>query len=185
MKNKKKRAKKETVKEKIKKILQSYKTIIYISFFINIVLLAFSYYILSSNHIYTFSGSDEYLSVKDGMIILNTDINILNGNNIQYVNSTDYDIKSYKIGYYVMDKEKLVSIVESSLELDTEVKLSDIIDNFTSFTVTEKNKNANYFTKYKKDLIEDGIYLVLEAKTKDGKTIFSKVKLNVSKISRF
>ena len=66
----------------------------------------------------------------------------------------------------------------------TEVKLSEIINNFTSFNLTEKNSTPNYFTSYKKDLIDDGIYLIMEAKTKDGKEILSKVNLNVSKISK-
>ena len=54
-----------------------------------------------------------------------------------------------------------------------------------AFNLTEKNSNPNYFTHYKKNLIQDGIYLVMEAKTKEETTVFSKVNLNVSKISKF
>lgn len=181
----KKRKRSKNIKDKLLNILKSYKTIIYVSFIINIILLIFTYYIMSSNKIYTFSGSDEYLRVKDGIIAMNTDINLINGNNIEYIYGKDFDIKSYKIGYYVMDDTKLVEIISSTIELDTNVKLSELINNFTSFNIAEKNNNPNHFTSYKKELIKDGLYLVLEAKTEDGQNVFSKVKLNVSKISKF
>jgi len=181
----KKRKRSNNVKDKFLKILKSYKTIIYFSFIINIILLIFAYHIMSSNKIYTFSGSDEYIRIKDGIIALNTDINLINGNNIEYINGVDYNIKSYKIGYYVMDDTKLVEIISNNIELETVIKLSELINNFTSFNIVEKNNNPNYFTSYKKELIKDGLYLVLEAKTEDSQNIFSKVKLNVSKISKF
>lgn len=177
--------KNKKLKNKLIDILKSYKTIIYISFIINIILLVFTYYIISSNKIYSFSGSDDYLRVKDGIILFNTDINLFNGNNIEYVYGEDYDVLSYKIGYYVMDDTKLVEIISTSMEMDTEIKLSEIINNFTAFNLTEKNSESNYFTSYKKDLINDGIYLVMEAKTKEGKEILSKVNLNMSKISKY
>lgn len=180
-----KKKKKTNLKEKLISILKSYKTIIYISFIINIILLIFAYYTVSSNKIYTFSGSDEYIRVSDGIITFNTDINLINGNNIEYINGVDYDIKSYKIGYYVMDDTKLVEIISNTLELEETVKLSELINNFTSFNIAEKNSKPNYFTSYKKELIKDGLYLVLEAKTDNQETVFSKVKLNVSKISKF
>jgi len=181
----KKNKKNRSIKEKLINILNSYKTIIYVSFAINIVLLLFCYYTISSNKVYTFSGSDEYLKVEDGMIVLNTDINILNGDNIKYINATDYDIISYKFGYYVMENDKLIEIVSSDMELETSVKISEIVNNFTSFNIIEKNKDVNHFTKYKKELLDNGLYLVLEAKTVDNESILSKVNLNISKVSKF
>ena len=183
MKDKKK---KKNLKNNIKNALKSYKTIIYISFLINIILLIFTYYTITSNKIYTFSGSDDYIEVKDGLIALNTDINLINGNNIKYINSKDYNIKSYKIGYYVMDNTKLVEIISNSIELEEEdIKLSELINNFTSFNILEKNNIKKYFTPYKKSLIDKGLYLVLEAKTDTNETILSKVKLNMTKISKY
>lgn len=180
-----KKKKKNSLKENIKEILNSYKTIIYISFLINIVLLVVCYSYMTSNKIYSFSGSDEYLKVRDGIIVLNKDVNILNGNNITYVKDKDYSITSFKIGYYVMDNNKLIEIISESLELETDVKLSEIVNNFTSFNITEKDSEAMYFTKDKKELINDGLYIVLDAKTEDGESIYSKLKLNVSKVSKF
>ncbi len=177
--------KRKNLKNKISTLLKSYKIIIYISFIINIILILFAWYVMSSNKLYTFNGSDEYIEVKDGIIALNTDINLINNNNVKYINSNDYDIKSYKIGYYVMEDNKLIEIISNSLDLDTEVKLSEIIDKFASFNVTEKNRNNNYFNSKKKKLLSDGLYLVIEAKKSDGEQIMSKVKLNVTKISKY
>lgn len=183
MKNKKKGKKKK--KFDLKKILSSYKTIIYISFLINIILIVFTYYTVSNNKIYSFSGSDEYIEVNDGLIVLNTDINLLNGNNISYKYNEDYDIVSFKIGYYVMDDEKLVEIMSNNIKLESDIKLSVLFNNISSFNVFEKNSSKNYFTPYKKKLLDDGLYLVFEAKTKDGNSIMRKVKMNLSKISKF
>lgn len=183
MKNKKKGKKKK--KFDLKKILSSYKTIIYISFLINIILIVFAYYTISNNKIYSFSGSDEYIEVKDGLIALNTDINLLNGNNISYKYNEDYDIVSFKIGYYVMDNEKLVEIISNNIKLESDIKLSVLFNNISSFNVFEKNCSKNYFTPYKKKLLDDGLYLIFEAKTKDGNSIMRKVKMNLSKISKF
>ena len=177
--------KSKSVKSKLLSLLKSYKIIIYISFLINIVLLMFTYYVVSSNKLYAFSGKDDLVEVKDGLVVLNTDMNLINNNNVKYVGATDYDIKSYKIGYYVMDGSKLIEIISNSLDLDADIKLSEIINNFASFNVMEKNKVDNYFTSHKKRLINDGLYLVIEAKTNDGETILSKVKLNITKISKY
>jgi len=180
-----KKKKKSNFKEKLVLILNSYKTIIYISIIINIILLIFTYYNISSQKIYTFSGSDEYIRVNDGIISFSTDINLLNGNNIEYINGVDYDVKEYEIGYYVMDDTKLIELINNNLKLEESVKLSELINNFTTFNIIEKNSKPNYFTSYKKKLIKDGLYLVLKAKTNNDEEVFCKVKLNVSKISKF
>ena len=182
MANKKKNIK---LKERLLRIIKSYKTIIYISLLINIILLVFTYHTITSNKIYTFNGSDSYIRVSDGIISFNTDINLFNGNNIEYISGVDYDIKSYKIGYYVMDNTKLVELISNNINLETEIKLSELINNFSTFNIVEKNTTPNYFTSYKKNLINNGLYLVLEAKTSTGENIFSKVNLNVSKISKY
>ncbi|MBQ3020989.1 MAG: hypothetical protein IJD92_02040 [Bacilli bacterium] len=173
------------IKERIFKIINSYKTIIFISLIINIILLILLNNTITNNKIYTFSGENEYIKVNDGLIVLNSDINLLNGNNIKYVNKEDYNIKSYKLGYYVMDNNKLVELISTNFEFENEMLLSETINNFTSFNIFEKNSTSTYFTKYKKNLIDDGIYLVLEAKTTDGNTVFCKVNLTISKISKY
>lgn len=181
-----KKKKKNNFKENIIRILNSYKTIILISILINIVLLLFSYYTISNNSVYTFSGEDEYLSVKDGIVIVNSDINLLNGNNVKYIYNEDYKIIEYKIGYYLMDGDKLIELVSTDLKLESKIKISEIVNNFTSFNLLEKSKNEVIFTKANKKLLDkNGLYLILDAKTEDDINIYSKLKLNVSKVSNF
>ena len=179
------KTKKKNGKSKLKDIMKSYKTIIYISFLINIVLIALCYYTISNNRIYTFSGESEYIKINDGLIVLNTDINLINGSSIKYVNNNDYKITSYKIGYYSMDDNKLVEIVSTSEELDTPIELSEIINNFLMFNVVEKNTNSMYFTTYKKKLINKELYFVIEATKDNNEIILDKVKLNLTKISKY
>ena len=84
-----------------------------------------------------------------------------------------------------MEDTKLVEIISSNIELDTLIKLSDLVNNFTSFNIVEKSSSSNAFTNYKKSLLKDGLYLILEAKTSEGEEVFSKIKLNLSKISKY
>ena len=173
------------IKERIKKFFKSYKSIIYISLFINIVLLIVLYFVISNNRIYSFSGKNDFIAINDGLIVLNNDINILNGSSIMYTNNNDYDIKEYKIGYYVMNEKELVKIVTVEQKLDTPIKLSDIINNFTPLNVVEKNTSDIYFTHTKKRMLNDGLYFIIEAKTDTNEDIFEKLKLNITKISKY
>ena len=84
-----------------------------------------------------------------------------------------------------MDGTKLIEIVSNSLELDTEMKLSDIINNLATYNVSEKNSVNSIFTSKVKKLLNDNLYLVIEAKTSSGESILSKVKLNVTKITKY
>ncbi len=171
------------MKNTINKIFKSYKTIIYISFIINIILIFYAYGIKTSTNMYVFSGSDTYLSVSDGVVAFTKDMSYINGNNIAYINKEDYDIKKYKIGYYVKKESNLTEIISTNIDLENDIKLSSLIENLNIFSLYEPKKETNVFTKETKDLIEDGLYLILEATTKDDETIQSEIKLNVSRIT--
>lgn len=171
--------------KKIKNIFSSYKTIIIISFLINIILIAFAYYLLFSNKIYVFNGKGDYVEENNGLIVINNDINLINGSNLKYINSSDYDITSYKIGYYTMKDKKLSEIVSTSQELESPIKFSEIIENFTSLNVTEKNSTNIHFTHTIKQQLNDGLYLVIEAKTSDNEELVDNITLNITKISKY
>ena len=172
-------------KKELKNVFNSYKTIIILSLLLNIILLGITYLAISNNKTYSFSGKDDYIEINDGLISLSTDINILNGSNIKYIKSEDVDVKDFKIGYYVMNNNKLVEIVTTSYNGETEMKLSELVNNFTNINVVEKNNNKVHFTSKNKSLIGDGLYIVIEAKTTNGDTIFDKLKLNITKISKY
>ena len=65
------------------------------------------------------------------------------------------------------------------------MKLSDIINNLATYNVSEKNSVNSIFTSKVKKLLNDNLYLVIEAKTSSGESILSKVKLNVTKITKY
>ena len=171
--------------KKLKKFFNSYKPLIFASIIINIILLLVLYFNNRNNTIYTFSGSGDYVEVNDGLIVLNNDINIINGNNLKYIKDEDYEVSTFKIGYYVMDEKKLVELISNTVEIDESISFNDIIDRFTTLNLVEKDKDNNYFTQYKKKLIKDGLYLVIEAKTVDNEIILDRVAMNVSKISKY
>ena len=173
------------MKKFIKNIFKSKNSIIIISFLINIVLLIFLNNSFRSNKIYSFNGSGDYIKVIDGLVTLNNDVNIINGNNIIYTSNIDYDIKYYKIGYYVMNENKLTEIISNKVELNETIKLSDAVNKFTNLNIVEKDMDDTYFTNNKKRLIDKGLYLILEAKTEDGNEIFDKIQVNMSKISKY
>ena len=183
-----KKNKKKNLKDKLMNVLKSYKTIIYISFFINIILLIFSYNLMISNHEYTFSGSNEYIKIKDGLILLNNDLNIFYGNNIEYINEKDYEIESLNLGYYVINNNNnnYKKIVNKSYSFEDEsMFLSEIISDFVDFNIMEKNSTKNMFTQENVKLLKDGLYFILEAKTIDNEDIKFMMDLNISKISKF
>lgn len=177
---------KKKIKEKIISILKSYKTIIFLSFIINIVLLIFSYNLLTSNHEYTFGGRDEYISIKDGLIVLNNDLNLIYGNNIKYINEEDYEITTLTMGYYVLDsKKELKKVINKTYSFEEGINLSEIINKFTNFNLVEKNKESYIFTDENVKQLDNGLYFILKAKTVDNNDLECKINLNIKKISKF
>ena len=141
---------------------------------------------MTNNHKYIFDVNDENIRIKDGLIILNNDINIFYGNNIMYINEEDHDIEELTIGYYVENGNKeLKKIVSNTYHYDETIKLSDAIDLFTNFNIIENNDEKSIFTPDNVKYINNGLYLVIKAKTTGQKNIEYKIKLNVTKISKF
>ena len=83
-----------------------------------------------------------------------------------------------------MDDNKLIEIISNNIEINEPINMSEIVNKFTSLNLVEKNKDNTYFTQNKKDLLNKGLYLVIEAKTADEEVIFDKIELNMSRISK-
>ena len=181
-----KKKQKETIKDKILNLLNSYKTIIVFSFLINIILIIFSYNIITNNHEYIFDCRDDYVSIKDVLIVLNNDVNLLYGNNIKYINEKDYEMKSLTMGYYIMNDNKMLDeLIKEEYSFDESIMLSEIINNCINFKIIEKNDEKGIFTSESVNDIYNNFFFVLEGKDIDGSEIKTKLKLNVTKISKF
>ena len=178
----KKVAKKKKNNKKIKEFFQTLKPILIFSFLINLVLIGYVYYLKSNSNIYVFSGSNEYLSVDSGTLSLNYDINYLMGNNIKYIHDDDFMVKEIKVGYYLMENDKLEEITFYYEKLEESVSMKRLIENITGLNVSESANEKVIFKNTKVNDLETKLYLVLEAKLDNGETLASKLQLDVSKL---
>ena len=172
--------KKTKMKKKIKEFFNTLKPILIFSFIINVVLLGYVYYLKNITHVYLFSGRDEYLQIDSGSLSTSYDINYLIGNNIDFIGK-NFKVKEIKIGYYIMNGEKLNEIITYYEVFEESTNIKDVIDNLTVFNVTETEKENNIFKNVKKDL-EFNLYLVMEVKKENGDPLLTKLQLDVSKL---
>lgn len=178
----KKKKQKKPMKKRIKDFMNTLKPILILSIIINLVLLGYTYYLKTHHHTYLFMGNDEYISVNNGVININYDVNLLEGNNIRYINEKDYKIDEIKIGYYVKENNKLKELTSYSEKFKESVSLKDTINNLKKFNISEVAKTSKMFKGIKDINLETNLYLTMETKTKDGDTLKSNILLDVSKI---
>ena len=176
--------KKQKKKNKLLNILNSFHTILIVLIIIIIILLIYINYLMKSNKVYIFNGHDEYISVNNGVISLNYDINLLEGSDIIYMKEKDVIVTKYTIGYYVKDGDNLISLVVIEDEDKDGYSLKSILEGINTFNLNELNKNNKYFNNKTKKLINNGLYFVIEASTIDGEVIANATSLNVTKISK-
>lgn len=168
-------------KKKKNNFFHTLKPILIFSFIINIILLGYIYYIKSTHHIYFFSGKNEYVSIDSGNLSMNYDINYLMGNNIEYVGEEDIKIKEIKVGYYIMEDDKLNEIIKHYEKFDETASLNDTLKNIDDLNVSESASNDKIFNINSKDL-ESKMYFVMELKLENNEKIVSKLQLDVSKV---
>jgi len=177
---------KKKTKKKLAKVNDFFKTlkpILIFSFIINVILLGYIYYLKVNNHIYFFSGTNEYVSIDSGTLSMNYDLNYLMGNNIQYIAEKDLKTKEIKLGYYVMEDDgKLKNIITHYEKFDEVISLKETLENITSLNVSESAKEKQIFNKINSKNLETKLYFMMEIKLKDGETLVSKLQLDVSKI---
>ena len=168
-------------KNKFKEFMHTLKPILIFSFIINLILIGYIYYLKNVHHTYLFTGSDDYLSLKSGVASISYDVNLFEGNGLEYIYEKDYEVIDLKIGYYVMNNDKLEEIVTYHEEYEEAVSLKNSINDLNTFNAWD---NANkIFNNVIKDNIETNLYVILEAKTKDKEDIVDKLKLEVSKLN--
>lgn len=186
----KKNQKKNKLKEKISKFFKSYNPILIGLIVVCIALIVININLTKSNDVYLFNGSNDYVDIKNGVVSLNYDINLLEGSDIEYVNKKDFKIVDYAIGYYVIRDNKYESVLAISSETSDEdvtavYSLKKILEGISAFNISEPATNKFYFTKENKEaLAKDGLYFIIEATTKNGDSIKEVIKLNVTKLTK-
>ena len=164
-------------------ILYNPNTIIVILVIIIALIMMLNIYIIKSHKIYTFGGFGESLSISNGTIDINHDINHFVGGNIIYTGKNE-TLTKYKVGYYICNKDKYKKIIEvGNSELgDEEVNIKNLVE-YQSFSFTESHRVAKNLSKNNiKDI--NKLCFKIEGLTKKNKKIEIKIPMSLTKISK-
>ncbi len=170
--------------KKVKRFLKSYKPILIILIIFVAILITYCAYLLKSVKVYTFNGKSEYVEIYNGVISLNYNINLLEGSDVTYKKDKDVTVVDYKIGYYVKDGDNLLSLAVVEDADQEGFSLKAVLQGKGTFNITELNSNHKFFNKDKIELLNNGLYFVIEAKDKKGNDIMDVTKLDVTKITK-
>ena len=171
------------MKDKINKIFNSYKIIIIALILFIIFLLIYNKNITSTYKTYIFSGSSDYVDINSGVISLNYNMNLFQGSNIEY-KEKDKIIVNYDIGYYVLNGEEYLPLATKAGEDEEGLSLKAIITGIDNFRVVEPANGNYYFTKEKKEGLENNLYFIIKATDNKNNEIKDAIKLKVTKISK-
>lgn len=174
---------KKLSKKKEGTFFNSYNVIIISLIILVLVLIFFCNHLMKVSKTYMFNGNGDYISVYNGVISLNYDINIFEGSDITYVPVKDIAVTKYKVGYYVKVNDSLKELVVISDEDKEGYSLKSVLEGLSAFNITELPKNDKYFNTEKIKNINN-LYFVIEATTKQGDVINDSLELNVAKLSR-
>ncbi len=182
MKNQKKNKKQN--KNKLKNFFSSLASIILALILISVVLICFSYHLMKSSKTYMFSGKSDYVTILNGVVSLNYDVNLLSGSDIEYTNEKDYTVTEYKVGYYVLNNNNLVPLAIKSGKDEVGFSLKGIVNEVSAYNIAEPYHNNTFFTKDNIKALEEGLYFIIEAKTDSEEEILDKIELSLAKVSK-
>jgi hypothetical protein len=172
------------MKKFFKKIMSSYQPILILLIILVVVLIIYTQGILSKHKTYLFYASDDYVSIYNGVINLDYDMNVFVGSNNKYMPTDDVKVKSYKIGYYVKVNDKYKELIITEDSDDDGFSLKNIIESTTSFNFTSLWDNEKFLNKEKIKALDNGLYFIIEATTIKDETIYNKTDITLSKVSK-
>ena len=176
--------KENKIRKFFRKFFSSYSPLIVLLLIINIILISYCNYLLKSTKVFTFSGSSDYVSIYNGVLSLNYDINLLEGSDITYLPEKDIIVSDYKIGYYVKDGDNLISIAVKEDSDEEGLSLKAVLEGKGAFNVIELNTNNFHFNKERIALLKNGLYFVIEATDMKGNTLTDIINLSITKITK-
>ncbi len=174
---------KKTTKQP-KSILNSPHVVLITLIIINFLLVYLGYHIMKSDDTYMFSGTGDYVNVLNGVISLNYDINLFEGSGVKYINEKDILVTEYKVGYYILKNDNLIPFLTKNNKNPQGESLKAILEEEKAFTLTEPYSRKDFFTKDVKKAFENGLFFIIEAKTKNNEEILDKIEISISKISK-
>lgn len=170
--------------KRIKRFLKSYRPVLIVLIILVIVLIAYCNYLLRSVKVYTFKGKSDYVNIYNGVISLNYDMNLLEGSDVTYIKDKDIMVVDYKIGYYVKDGDNLLSLAVVEDNDSEGFSLKAVLEGIETFNLVELNNNHKFFNKDKIELLNNGLYFVIEAKDKKNNDIMDVIKLDLTKLTK-
>ncbi|NLL01533.1 MAG: hypothetical protein GX265_00700 [Mollicutes bacterium] len=151
---------------------------------INFMLLYLGYHLMKTDDTYMFSGTGDYVNILNGVVSLNYDINLFEGSSIEYTKEKDVLVTEYKAGYYIVIDDTLVPFLTKTNKNSQGESLKQILEEEKAFTLTEPYTRKEFFTKDVKKAFDNGLFFIVEAKTKNNEEILDKIEISISKISK-
>lgn len=166
------------------KVLNSPISIIVALALIIVGLLIYSRYLVSSTILYSFSGFNKNISLLNGTIFTNYNINYFGDTKVIYAGD-DEIIYDFSSGYYIKNGSdyKVVSEAITLDEMqDKGVSIKDLIEK-SDYSFTEEHKDAKYLSKENLENIENLVFRVV-GKKKDGSEIKIEIPLTIEKVTK-
>lgn len=165
------------------KFLNSPFSIIAVLIIFVIALLIYTRYLVDSPKLYTFSGFTEDISIYNGTIYTNYDINYFGDSKIIY-KGTNYKLSEFTLGYYIKDGDEYIKIAEgtSRTDIEEDAYLKEVLSS-CDFSFTEISKDAQYLSEENLSKLENLVFK-LTGKTEKNKDFTLEIPLTVEKISK-
>lgn len=180
----KKKRKKSKFKEGFKNIFNSVRILIVTLILIIFILLLYCNHLMKTSKSYMFSGVSDYVTILNGVISLNYDVNLLIGSDIEYTREEDNLVTDYKIGYYIFKDNTLSPLIIKTGSDSNGISLKELINEMSAFNISEPYNIKRFFSKENKESLDEGLYFIIEAKTIDDEEILDKTELSLTKVSK-
>lgn len=173
------------VKNNVKKLLNSYHTVLTILIIVCLISMFVSYRVMSLSNTFMFNGTNDYVKILNGVISTNYNVNLFVGSDIEYTLDKDIIINEYSIGYYTMQNNEYIKLAVIEGKDEVSLSLKKLLSSKSAFNLTEPTKNNHYFNKDTiKALKEDNLYFIIEVNTLDEEQIKEVLKIDLEQISK-
>lgn len=127
--------------------------------------------------VYVFHGSNEYIDVTDGVIVIEPNHDYVLPGSLTYTGEEMNDIISFSVQLYLLNDNEKIILASQSQGTDTDTGYLSFPDDLI--------KSLYYGSDYGKDLFidfENSLYLSLTAIKKDGSEFNTQLNLTVQSL---
>lgn len=181
-----KKKKKKDFKKTMKAFFNSAHILVCGLIIIIVILIWFCSHLMNITTTYMFNGAGEYISIYNGIIAFNNDVNVFEGSDITYLPEKDITVIKYEMGYYVSDPESkdYIKLVTKSGNDEEGLSLKGLLLEVSSFNTWEPYQNKTIFPKKLTKNLEAGLVFIIKATAKNGTEIFEEINIDVTKVSK-